>query len=177
MSVLGDKQRAGKARFDLIPYEIFNPIIRCAISRVGTPLYKDLQAFLPTPETIPSTTLVQVENVAVDCAQWLTLNGRGATPGRRVLWVLAQIYGQGARKYADNNWKKGLKFSWMQEAARRHAWKHVELDEILDPEFQTPHLGHSLWHLGGLLWMVRHRPDMDDLKILTNPYVWMIEKT
>jgi hypothetical protein len=63
---------------------------------------------------------------------------------------IAKVGTMGATKYADHNWRKGMKWSRLLDAAHRHmmAW---QLGENLDAESQLPHLAHACWNLMALL--------------------------
>lgn len=55
---------------------------------------------------------------------------------------VGQVLGYGARKYAPNNWRKGMKWSEVYSAMQRHllAWQE---GEDIDPESGLPHLAHA----------------------------------
>jgi hypothetical protein len=54
---------------------------------------------------------------------------------------VARVLEFGARKYAPNNWRKGMSWSRLVGAALRHL-AAFERGEICDPETGLPHLGH-----------------------------------
>ena len=59
-------------------------------------------------------------------------------------WALAEVYGRGAKKYADKNWEKGYKWGLSVAALERHLnlWKRGEkLDE--DGNY---HIIQVAWH-------------------------------
>lgn len=74
---------------------------------------------------------------------------------------VARVLGFGASKYDENNWKKGISYSRLHGAVRRHlaAWS---MGEDLDPESGLPHLAHARCGLDFLIWMSKHRPELDD---------------
>lgn len=57
---------------------------------------------------------------------------------------VAWIYTFGAKKYDDNNWRKGMKFSRVYGALLRHifAWYGGEDN---DPETGKSHTWHAMW--------------------------------
>ena len=73
---------------------------------------------------------------------------------------LALTYTIGARKYADNNWRQGLKFSRVIAALKRHLELWLE-GEDRDPEGQH-HLAAVAWNAFSLLWYSKFRPEFDD---------------
>lgn len=67
----------------------------------------------------------------------------------------------GAKKYADRNWEKGIKWSRCYGAAMRHlaAWWG---GENLDPETKFSHLWHAQCCLSFLVEYLRTHPELDD---------------
>ena len=57
---------------------------------------------------------------------------------------LAQVYTYGAGKYDDRNWEKGIKYSRVYAAIRRHLAKFWS-GEDLDKESGFSHLSHAAW--------------------------------
>ena len=70
-------------------------------------------------------------------------------------WVLSH----GSKKYGDNNWRGGIKYSRVYGATLRHlvAWAR---GEYLDKESELPHLWHALCELAFLVTYEAY-PDMD----------------
>ena len=86
-------------------------------------------------------------------------DGKGAyhllpyEPMRRV----AMLYEQGARKYADRNWEKGLPTSNCYNSMLRHAFK---AGEGMDDE---DHLAAVVWNAFAIMFMEKHHPELCDL--------------
>lgn len=85
---------------------------------------------------------------------------------------LAEVYGVGARKYADRNWELGYKWSLSFAAMMRHAqsfWSGEDYD-IHNPDCapnciehtEAPHLAQAAWHCFALLEFMRTHPELDD---------------
>jgi hypothetical protein len=62
---------------------------------------------------------------------------------------LAQHYENGARKYADRNWEKGLPLSRYIDSAERH------MNAFKDGDRSEDHLAAILWNVAGYLWTER----------------------
>jgi len=73
----------------------------------------------------------------------------------------ADALGFGAQKYGDYNYRGGLKHTRLMDSILRHLTSHLQNEEI-DPESGLPHLSHAIAGLSMLIWMTKHRPDLDD---------------
>jgi hypothetical protein len=84
-------------------------------------------------------------------------------------WVideLAKVYTYGAKKYDDDNWRKGLK--WRKDVIGpllRHLWKWIR-GEKLDDESNCHHLAMAIWNICTLMEYERCSIGTDD----RNPY-------
>ena len=74
-----------------------------------------------------------------------------------VLMRLARHYENGAKKYSDRNWEKGIPAHSFADSAFRHLVKY--LDGYTDED----HLIAAIWNLCGLAWTEEKRPDMMDI--------------
>ena len=61
------------------------------------------------------------------------------------LWDLALVCGVGAKKYDDDNWRKGYSWRLSFGALMRHLHAFWQ-GEDYDPESLLPHLAHAMWH-------------------------------
>lgn len=69
---------------------------------------------------------------------------------------LAKHYEEGAKKYAERNWEKGIPTHCFVDSALRHylKWKAGYEDERHDRAF--------LWNIFCYMWTVENRPECDD---------------
>jgi hypothetical protein len=74
---------------------------------------------------------------------------------------VAEVLGFGAKKYAAHNWRKGISYSRLSDAAMRHLTA-FNAGEDIDPESGLPHLHHASCCLMFLSNMAATRPDLDD---------------
>lgn len=108
-----------------------------------------------------------------------TVNARtGAEKGAKVerfdlipvgaLAELARLYGKGAEKYAENNWRRGYDYSLSYAALQRHAnlWWSGEDD---DPETGLSHMAAVAWHAFTLMTLLVEHPELDDRYVATSP--------
>lgn len=77
------------------------------------------------------------------------------------LLELMKVYEMGAKKYAPDNWKKGMKWSRVYDAIIRHLfafWK----GETNDPESGLHHMAHAAWGCFTLIWYSQNNGGEDD---------------
>lgn len=77
------------------------------------------------------------------------------------MWQVAEVYGYGAKKYDDHNWRRGYDWGLSIAALERHLARFKEGEDI-DPEFGLPHLAHLVWHGLTLLTFMEEHPELDD---------------
>lgn len=73
---------------------------------------------------------------------------------------VSKHYEDGARKYAERNWEKGISCHCYVDSGVRHLLKW------LDGWDDEPHDRAFIWNMLGLLWTAKHKPECNDL-----PYV------
>lgn len=73
----------------------------------------------------------------------------------------ARVFAMGAEKYGAHNFRDGLAFSRLVDAALRHilAWKE---GEDLDDESGLSHLAHAGCEIDMLLELIETKPEFDD---------------
>ena len=74
---------------------------------------------------------------------------------------VARVLEFGARKYGDNNWRKGLKWSRIYAALQRHLADFWEGND-LDSESGLPHLYHAACNIAFLIEFYEKRKELDD---------------
>jgi hypothetical protein len=80
---------------------------------------------------------------------------------------LARVYGYGATKYEDDNWRKGYAWCWSFGAMMRHAWAFWRGEER-DAESGCLHLAHVAWHAFTLMWFWSNHRGTDGRHIATS---------
>lgn len=79
----------------------------------------------------------------------------------RPLTELAELYGEGAKKYAVHNWRNGYDWSLSYAAAMRHLtqfWNGEDRDE----EMGSKHVINAAFHLFALAQFMDDFPEYDD---------------
>ncbi len=79
----------------------------------------------------------------------------------KALVPMVKVLEFGAKKYAPNNWKKGLKYTDIYDSMQRHLNSFMS-GEDNDPESKISHVGHILCNALFLSYMVIYRKDLDD---------------
>lgn len=73
------------------------------------------------------------------------------------LYRLAMHYTNGAKKYGENNWTKGMPMSRTWESLERHVQAYKDGDESED------HLAAIAWNAFALMWYAERMPETNDL--------------
>jgi hypothetical protein len=88
--------------------------------------------------------------------QWSLVDYKSIEPMVRVLEY-------GCKKYAKDNWKKGMPASQIIESMLRHTYKLLE-GELVDPESGIEHVGHIQCNAMFLAYVLREKPEYNDLR-------------
>lgn len=75
--------------------------------------------------------------------------------------ALTDILTQGAEKYEDRNWEKGMRWGRPFSAAMRHLWAWWR-GESIDPESGKSHLWHALCNIAFLVTYEKRGLGHDD---------------
>lgn len=78
---------------------------------------------------------------------------------------IAKVLDFGAQKYSPGNWAKGIQTSRLIAALERHIGEFKEGRDI-DSESNLSHLAHAGCNILFLIWMMKHRPELDTRWIL-----------
>lgn len=70
---------------------------------------------------------------------------------------LARRYEQGAEKYGDRNWQKGIPIGRCLDSAKRH------INQYLEGNNEEDHLSAAAWNLFTAMHMEVYNPDMQDI--------------
>jgi hypothetical protein len=75
--------------------------------------------------------------------------------------LVVDVYTRGAKKYEDNNWRKGIRWGRIFAALMRHAWAFWR-GERNDPEDGQHHLASVVWCALSLMEYENTHPELDD---------------
>lgn len=80
---------------------------------------------------------------------------------RHALEAIAEVMNFGATKYGRHQWRGGIAYSRLIDAALRHIYAFAD-GEDLDPESGLSHVAHAGCCILFLLRMAHERTDLDD---------------
>ncbi len=130
----------GKGRCDLLPLDIIGEYWEdVVLAKIGEFIY----------DGNPLNLIVAITHAS--------LRFFGTHDRSTVLIEVSKHYEEGAKKYADRNWEKGIPLHCFIDSAVRHYLKARRGDE------DERHDRAVLWNLFGALWTMKHHPDLIDL--------------
>ena len=146
----------GKGRCDLLPLDVVSSLL-------GGYYSTNKNICLPTDEVLEFINLY-VRNG--DTGHLLTAiykfcTERNIHPCTAILEV-AIHYEDGARKYQERNWEKGIPLHCYIDSGVRHYLKHIRGDR------DEPHDRAFLWNMLGAIWTHNHKPELIDLPFNSN---------
>lgn len=130
-----------KGRCDLLPMDAVG---LCFLGADGHVL-RNINYFM---ESGDNTYLVNAINAFCGINNW-TLTG--------AMLEVSMHYKQGAEKYGERNWEKGIPLHSYIDSGVRHFLKHIDgqTDERHDRAF--------VWNMLGEIWTMEHKPEMIDI--------------
>lgn len=78
-----------------------------------------------------------------------------------ITWEIAELYGIGAKKYEDNNWRKGMNWGRLIRALESHLTK-FKCGQMYDVEDGQRHIISVAWCAIALAWYEMHGIGNDD---------------
>ena len=84
------------------------------------------------------------------------------------LLELARVYTHGAKKYADDAWRKGMSWRETFDSAERHMQKFLA-GEDFDEDSGLHHMAHAAWNCLTLVDFHTTHPEFDDRYMLPKP--------
>lgn len=128
----------GKGRCDLLPLDIIGEML-------DLPYLQDIEHYIRKGD--PSFLTIIITDFCEDefgCCETAFLE-------------VSKHYEDGANKYAERNWEKGIPLHCYIDSGVRHYLKHLrgDTDERHDRAF--------IWNLLGALWTAKNKPELIDL--------------
>lgn len=137
---------SGKGRCDLLPLDVVGRLLRCPRDVV----LNHIETFTVCGD--PSV-LMQAVRAFISDRYYTTSNRQGDIP--TALLELAIHFEDGAVKYGDNNWRKGVPANVYIDSGIRHYLKWMRGDD------DEPHDRAVLWNLICCIWTCEHLPELN----------------
>ena len=134
--------QGGKGRCDLLPLDVVGAL-------TGDAMFLHMYDFLNTG--CKEIILTMIDNLSVK------LFGSVAD----ALLEVSIHYEEGAEKYGEHNWEKGIPAHSFADSTIRHYIKLCRGDK------DERHDRAVIWNLLGLLWTIEHHPELSDLPYCT----------
>lgn len=134
----------GKGRCDLLPLDIVQMYVSLGIG-LDDDILELIQNYIYTGDAF-----------AICCALDQFAKSEEMD---RITYILeiSKQYEDGALKYAERNWEKGMPVHCYIDSAIRHYLKYLRGDT------DEPHDRAFGWNLLGALWTAKHHPELNDL--------------
>lgn len=148
--------QGGKGRCDLLPLDAVSGLIgneqsedRLKLVCVKTILEK-LALFQYTKD-------VKFIKKAVYSFQFSEYPGNGCTTFASMILDVSKHFEEGAKKYGEHNWEKGIPTHCYLDSGVRHLMKWLRGDD------DEPHGRAFVWNMICLIWTFENQPQMDDM--------------
>ena|SRR5271165_3356360 len=80
---------------------------------------------------------------------------------KEALWELGKALTYGEKHYGTHNWRKGIKISYLMDAAFRHGNQFLS-GENIDPQSGVHHLGCMLANISFAISLHKNNEECDD---------------
>ena len=138
----------GKGRCDLLPLDILAPIMP---KQEYANILHQIYSFMQSGDV--EFLYLAIASFAIE-NEW--------TVSKMILEVSVQ-YEEGAEKYGEHNWERGIPLHCYLDSAIRHFLKFV------DGQQDEPHNRAYIWNLLGAIWTYKNLPDMVDIYFPKKP--------
>lgn len=143
----------GKGRMDLCPIDVFADIL-CDL---------EIEPLVPEIKYPRSYALSEIHSFMQDCQAFHLYNAifsfiKLTESSIYDLFIeVSKHFEEGAKKYGEHNWEKGIPNHCYVDSALRHFFKYLrgDNDERHDRAF--------IWNILCLIWNTKHRPDLNDI--------------
>lgn len=80
---------------------------------------------------------------------------------------IAKVLDFGAKKYSEDNWKRGLTIRKCMGSLLRHAFAYMRGEKI-DKETGLSHIAHIGCNVFFILWYEKYKPELYDIESINN---------
>ena len=131
----------GKGRADLLPLDAVAQLL-------NAPCLEPIEEFKRTKDI--SLLLGSIQTFVEDYTDYKDIY--------TAMIEVSKHFEEGAKKYGENNWKKGIPLHCYLDSACRHFIKHLRGDT------DEPHDRAYIWNLLCAVWTYTHKPELDDVE-------------
>lgn len=135
----------GKGRCDLLPLDVIG-------KRMNDPFIKNIAEFMET-----GSCRFLWENIELFNFQSVPTYSLKNGLANNLLEVAKQ-FEDGAKKYGDRNWQKGIPVHCYIDSGIRHYLKWLRGDK------DEPHDRAFMWNLLCCIWTIENKPELNDIK-------------
>lgn len=129
----------GKGRCDLMPLDVV------AWVEGNDELFEYIEQFKESGFTLK---LIQALNLFV--------SEKSTWDNHTMILEVAKHFEEGAKKYGENNWQKGIPVRCYIDSAVRHYLKYLRGDQ------DEPHDRAFCWNIMCAIWTCDHKPELND---------------
>ena len=132
----------GKGRCDLLPLDVVGEIYRH--NKVISTIFHGLNSFKHSGDVIDlHSSLIGYIHMKEICFSTMLLD-------------VAKHFEEGAKKYGEYNWQKGIPVHCYIDSAIRHLLKWLRGDE------DEPHDQAFVWNIMCAIWTCKNKPELND---------------
>lgn len=144
--------QTGKGRMDLVPLDILAPLME---TTEQADVLHHIGQFMETGQDME---LYLAIRAFCDLVDWSISTA---------LLEVSRQYEDGALKYGERNWEKGIDLHSYIDSGVRHFLKHI------DGWDDEPHDRAFIWNMLGAIWTLKHHPELVDIpfKLIGNRHL------
>lgn len=146
----------GKGRCDLLPLDAVSGLIGNEQDENGLKLVC-VKTILEKLALFQYTKHVNCIKDAVYSFQFSEYQGNGCTTFASMILDVSKHFEEGAKKYGEHNWEKGIPTHCYLDSGVRHLMKWLRGDD------DEPHGRAFVWNMICLIWTLENQPQMDDM--------------
>ena len=146
----------GKGRCDLLPLDAVSGLIGNEQDENGLKLVC-VKTILEKLALFQYTKDVNCIKDAVYSFQFSEYPGNGCTTFASMILDVSKHFEEGAKKYGEHNWEKGIPTHCYLDSGVRHLMKWLRGDD------DEPHGRAFVWNMICLIWTIENQPQMDDM--------------
>ena len=135
----------GKGRCDLLPFDVVSGFLEFIGDEVCSSVFDSLYDFVDTGCEHYLYEVLSKAGIFEDCYN--------------MLLEVSKHFEEGAKKYGDSNWQKGIPIRCYIDSAVRHYLKYLRGDK------DEPHDRAFYWNILCAIWTCEHKPELNDYKI------------